>query len=180
MRFVKQHIKVWMIIGVIFTINTVVMSSCKVSYSFSGASISPDIKTVSVLYFENRVQRGSTVNPSLSQDFTEALRDKMKSQTSLNLVEEDGDVQFEGEFTTYKIAPLAITGNQAAALNRFTVTVRVKFTNQIDPKQDFDTSFSRYEDYPSTQNFEDVEQDLLEKIIADLTEDVFNRAFVNW
>ena len=157
-----------------------VPGACKVSYSFSGASISPDVKTVSVLFFENRVERGSTVNPTLGQEFTDALRDKMKSQTNLTLVEEGGDVQFEGEFTTYRVQPQAITGNQAAALNRFTVTVRVRFTNQIDPEQDFDTSFTRYEDYSSTQNFEDVEQGLLEKIIADLTEDIFNRAFVNW
>lgn len=166
----------WMMLVVVLLLP----GACKISYSFSGASISPDVKTVSVFYFDNRVQRGSTVNPTLSQEFTDALRDKMKSQTNLTLVGEDGDVQFEGEFTTYKVEPLAITGDQAAALNRFTVTVRVKFTNRIDPDQDFDTSFTRYEDYPSTQNFEDVEQDLLEKIIENLTEDIFNRAFVNW
>mgnify|MGYP000288811649 CR=1 FL=1 len=166
--------------GILVAAVAILLGSCKISYSFSGASISPEVKTVSVFYFENHVQRGSTVNPTLSQEFTDALRDKMKSQTNLTLTSEGGDVQFEGEFTTYKVAPLAITGDQAAALNRFTVTVRVKFTNQVNPDQNFDTSFTRYEDYPSTQNFEDVEQNLLEKIIEDLTEDIFNRAFVNW
>ncbi len=154
--------------------------SCKVTYSFSGASISPDVKTVSVGFFPNRVQRGSTVNPALGQIFTEAIKDKIISQTSLQMLENGGDVEFSGEITGYQITPVAITGKQTAGLNRFTVTVHVKFSNNVDSKQDFDTSFSRYEDYPSTQDFSSVEDDLIKKIVENLTEDIFNKAFVNW
>ncbi len=157
-----------------------VTTACKVTYSFSGASISPEVKTVTVDFFPNRVQRGSTVNPALGQIFTEALKDKIISQTSLQMVESGGDVEFSGEITGYNVSPVAITGNETAGLNRFTITIHVKFTNNIDPEQDFDASFSRYEDYPSTQDFSAVEEDLIKKNVENLTEDIFNRAFVNW
>jgi len=156
------------------------LPSCKVSYSFSGASLSPEVKTCNVEYFPNRVQRGSTVNPMLSQYFTEALKNKILAQTSLTLTDGDADVEFSGEITAYSVKPTAITGNETAGLNRFTITIHVRFTNNVDPDQSFDASFSRYEDYPSTQDFSAVENDLVEKNVRNLVEDIFNKAFVNW
>ena len=82
------------------------IEGCKVSYSFSGASISPEVKSVTVKYFPNRAR---IVNPALSQEFTDALMDKIKAQTNLFFVE-DGDVSFEGEITDYKTSYLAVTG----------------------------------------------------------------------
>jgi hypothetical protein len=157
-----------------------VSPSCKVSYSFSGASLSPEVKTCNVEYFPNRVQHGSTVNPMLSQYFTEALKNKIIAQTSLTLTDGDADVVFSGEITSYQVSPVAITGNETAGLNRFTITIHVRFTNNVDPDQSFDASFSRYEDYPSTEDFSSVENDLVEKNVRNLVEDIFNKAFVNW
>jgi hypothetical protein len=154
------------------------LSGCKISYSFTGASISPEVKTISVQYFPNR-SRG-VVNPSLSQDFTDALKDKFKVQTSLEFVNDIGDVNFEGEITDYRIQPMAITGTERAALTRFTINIRVKYSNVIDPEGNFDESFSRYEDYESSLDFSSVEVELVDKIINQITEDVFNKAFVNW
>ncbi len=157
-----------------------ILEACKVTYSFSGASISPEVKTCNVQYFPTRVKAGSTVNPTLSQYFTEALKNKIIAQTSLTLTDGDADVEFSGEITDYRVAPVAITGNETAGLNRFTITVHVRFVNNVDPDQSFDATFSRYEDYPSTQDFSMVEQDLLEKNVKNLVEDIFNKAFVNW
>jgi hypothetical protein len=157
-----------------------VLPSCKVSYSFTGASLSPEVKTCNVEYFPNRVQHGSTVNPQLSQFFTEALKNKIIAQTSLTLTDGDADVEFSGEITAYQVSPVAITGNETAGLNRFTITIHVRFNNNVDPDQSFDASFSRYEDYPSTQDFSSVENDLVEKNVRNLVEDIFNKAFVNW
>ncbi len=159
---------------------TLLLQGCKVSYSFSGASLSPEVKTCNVEYFPNRVKHGSTVNPTLSQYFTEAMKNKILAQTSLTLTDGDADVEFSGEITEYRVAPVAITGNETAGLNRFTITVHVRFTNNVDPDQSFDSSFSRYEDYPSTQDFSSVENDLVEKNVRNLVEDIFNKAFVNW
>lgn len=157
------------------------LNGCKINYSFSGANISPEIKTVSVQFFPNRVTpENGFVNPNFSQTFTDALKDKIKAQTNLNFETNLGDVNFEGEVTRYEAEPLAVTGHEVAELNRFTITVRVKYTNTVNPDDSFDTRFTRYEDYESAKDLQSVEQDLSEKILEQLTEDIFNQAFVNW
>jgi len=153
------------------------LDGCKVSYSFSGASISPDVKTISIQYFQNRA---NLVQPGLSQYLTDALIDKCKAQTNLGLVNGLGDVNFEGEITDYNTKPLTVAADAQAATNRFTITVRVKFTNAIQPDLSYEQSFSRYEDYDSNKNLSDVEKDLSDKIVELLIEDIFNKAFVNW
>lgn len=154
---------------------------CKISYSFSGASISPDVKTISVQFFPNRADlNGGVIRAGFDQEFTDALKDKFKAQTGLEFVNDIGDVNFEGEITGYSTAPIAITGNEVAALNRFSVSIRVKYNNALQPDQNFDNVFTRYEDYDSSRDLSEVENDLLENIMEQITEDVFNKAFVNW
>lgn len=155
----------------------VYFTSCSVNYSFTGASFSPDMKTVAIQAFPNRAP---IFQPILSQEFTETLKDKFSSQTSLSLTNGVGDLNFEGEIREYKVEPLAIQQNQTASLNRLTIVVRVKFTNSKNPKQDFDTSFSRYEDYESTKSLDSVEKELIKQIVKQLVDDVFNRSVVNW
>ncbi len=152
-------------------------SGCKITYSMSGASISPDVKTISVQYFENRA---NLVQPGLSRYITDELMDKCRAQTSLKFVSEAGDVSFEGEITDYKTAPLTVSGEARAAMNRFTIAVRVKFTNVIDPDFSYEQTFSRNEDYDSSKELSQVEDELTEKIVEQLIEDIFNAAFVNW
>ena len=146
-------------------------------YSFSGASIPAEAKTVSVDYFPNHAQ---LVNPMLSNIFTNALRDAMTNQTTLDMVESGGDIAFEGEITDYKTMPVAITSGQTAAMNRLTITVNVRFSNRIDETKDFEQSFSRYEDYPSDQDLNAVQEALTTTITEQLVEDIFNKALVNW
>ena len=145
-------------------------------YSFSGASIPAEAKTVSVDYFPNHAQ---LVNPLLSNNLTNALRDAMNNQTTLDMVESGGDLSFEGEITDYKTSPVAITG-QTAAMNRLTITVKVRFSNRIDETKDFEQTFSRYEDYPSNQELISVQESLTATIVEQLVEDIFNKALVNW
>ena len=145
-------------------------------YSFSGASIPAEAKTVSVDYFPNHAQ---LVNPMLSNNLTNALRDAMTNQTTLDMVESGGDLAYEGEITDYRTNPVAITG-QTAAMNRLTITVKVRFSNRIDDSKDFEQTFSRYEDYPSNQDLNSVQESLTATIIDQLVEDIFNKALVNW
>lgn len=151
--------------------------SCKVKYSMSGVSIDPRIKTVSVQYFPNRAP---VVQAQLSQMFTDALKDKIQGQTSLQLVNGLGDIDFSGEIRNYDTRPMAISGNETAALNRFTIGVRVKYTDNINPDKGFDSQFSKYEDYSSSRNLSEVEDELMQLIVDQLIEDIFNKAFVNW
>jgi hypothetical protein len=159
----------------LFGILLVVNGGCGI-YSFSGAS-TEGLKSVSIQYFQNRA---SLVQPGLSQILTDALNDKCKAQTSLNIINGLGDANFEGEISDYNTKPLTVSADATAAMNRFTITVKVKFTNSVDSEKSFEQSFSRYEDYPSTSDLSDVEGELSEKIIEMIVEDIFNRAFVNW
>jgi len=154
-----------------------ILTGCSVKYSFSGVNISPEVQSYSVDYFQNRAP---LVQAQLSNVFTEALQDKIQSNTNLDLANQGGDVQFTGEITGYATRPTAITGSETAARNRLTITVRVKYTNAIEPELDYDTSFSRYEDYDASQDLSSVENELIELIVENLVEDIFNRAFVSW
>jgi len=162
---------------VTFILLTGLFNSCKIGYSFTGANISPAVKTFSVYYFPNRAR---LVNPTLSQSFTEAMREKLQRQTSLNELAEDGDLIFEGQITGYEVRPMSIQKEDMAALNRLTISVRVKYTNNIDPDQSIDRTFSAYEDFDSASTLTDVEDGLVPEIITKLTEDIFNATLANW
>ena len=154
------------------------LTGCKITYSFTGASISPLVKTVSIQYFQNRAP---LVQPGLSQYITDALIDKCRAQTNLKFITGViGDVNFEGEINEYNTRPLTVAADARAAMNRFTISVKVKFTNAIEPDLSFDQAFSRYEDYDSNLDLSQVEKDLSDKIIEMIVEDIFNKAFVNW
>jgi len=158
-------------LGIIF----IVQGGCGI-YSFSGAS-TEGLNSVSVQYFQNRA---SLVQPGLSQNLTDALIDKCKAQTNLKVINGLGDANFEGEIADYNTKPLTVSADATAAMNRFTITVKVKFTNAVDPDLSFEQSFSRYEDYNSSLDLSQVEAELSENIIEMIVEDIFNRAFVNW
>jgi hypothetical protein len=143
----------------------------------TGASIAPDVKTVSVQYFVNRAPLGIA---NLEQYFTDELKDKFKSQTTLTVVTDGGHLDFSGEITKYFMRPMAITGDEIAAQNRLTITVHVKFTNEIEPQYNFDQDFTQYADYNSDQDLSSVEQGLMEDIVEKLIEDIFNQSVVNW
>jgi hypothetical protein len=154
------------------------LNSCRMSYSFTGASISPDVKTVSIQFFANNA---SLVVPTLSRVFTDALKDYFTSQTNLVLVDRTGDLNLEGSITGYAVQPVAIQGNETAAMNRLTISVTVKFTNKKNEKQNFENKvFSRYQDYPSSQNLSAVQDQLIKLIDDQLISDIFNQAVVNW
>jgi hypothetical protein len=167
----------WVLMGSFAISFCTVLTGCKVTYSFSGVNISPEVQTYSVDYFPNRAP---IVQAQLSQLFTDALMDKIQANTSLDLSNDGGDVHFSGEITNYETRPTAITSQETAARNRLTITVRVSYTNLLEPDLDYDTSFSRYEDYDASQNLTDVENELIELIVENLIEDIFNRAFVSW
>ena len=152
-------------------------ASCSGGYSFTGASIPPDAKTISVKAFPNYA---STVNPQLSQKLTDQLRDMFSSQTSLSVVPRDGDLQLSGEITGYATRASALSSGDEVSMNRLTITIKVRFTNQYDPDADFEQSFSRYKDYNASLNFSSVEQGLVAEIVTELCEDIFNKAVVNW
>ncbi len=160
-----------------FIVFSLFAASCTVSYSLTGANISPLVKTMSIQTFQNRA---NLVQPGLNNTITNALIDKCKAQTKLNLIGGVGDVNFEGEITDYNTRPLTVGGDERAAMNRFTITVKVKFTNSVEPDFSYEKSFSRYQDYNSSNDLSQVEKTLVDVIVQLLVEDIFNEAFVKW
>lgn len=154
-----------------------VLAGCKVKYSLSGATIPPEAKTISVGFFVNNTTLGA---PSLSQRFTEKLRDMVSSQTNLALVRQNGDLQFEGYIADYNVAPVAIQSTDLAGLNRLTISVSVKYSNRFDVGKNFEQTFTRFADFKATESITAKEAELVQEIFRQITEDVFNRAFNNW
>ncbi|MBC7863070.1 MAG: LptE family protein [Bacteroidia bacterium] len=153
------------------------MTRCKAKYSLNGSTIPVEAKTISVLFFTNQAP---LAGPTLAQKFTEKLRDVVSSQTNLALKQNAGDLNFEGYISEYSVAPVAIQNGDAAALNRLTITVVVKYTNKFDKSKDFDQSFTRFSDFKATETLSSVENAKIEDINKQLTEDIFNKAFNNW
>ncbi len=155
------------------------LTACGI-YSFTGGSISAGMKTVSVLVFENTAP---LVNPNLSQAFTESLKERIRSQTSLSFLRTDGEANFQGRITDYNMQPVAIQANEqvTAGLTRLSITVNVKYTNRLEADKSFEQSFTRFKDF-STQGapFSSQEPALIKDINQQLTEDIYNRAFANW
>lgn len=155
---------------------TFFLSACG-GYSFTGASISPDVKTITIYYFENFAP---LFQPNLSQVFTEKLKDIFIVQTSLTLVPENGDLVFEGTIIDYSVRPINIMQGDQAAQNRLTISVKVSYTNNVDPESDFEQVFTRFADFDANQELNQIEDQLMQQITTELAEDIFNKALVNW
>lgn len=156
---------------------TLSVCSCGI-YSFSGASIQPDINTITIGYFEYRAMK---VNPSLSNELTEAIRTRFRRMTRLEQVDTDGDLEITGEVTGYTVAASAVAAGDVASKNRLTITVKVSFTNRKYPEDNFeDKNFSGYADYDSTLSLDAVEAGLTTEIVDKLVEDIFNATVAQW
>lgn len=152
------------------------LSACGI-YSFTGTSIQPDVKTITINYFDYKALK---VNPTLSNDLTEALKDQFRKLTRLEQVDMDGDLEISGEVTGYDVRAAAITADEVAAQNRLTVSVKINFENWKYPEDNLEQSFSAYEDYDSMQSLEAVESTLCESIVKKLIEDIFNATVAQW
>ena len=155
---------------------TILFSGCGV-YSFTGASVPAGAKTVSVQYFPNKAQ---LVEPILSPTFTNRLLDIFTTQTTLEMVETNGDIAIDGEIISYKTTPVAIQADQTAAMNRLTIVVNVRFVNKLEPEKDFEQKFSQFLEYPSDSDLNSVSAELISAINEMLATDIFNKAVVNW
>ena len=150
--------------------------SCGI-YSFSGTSIQPDVKSLSVEYFENKALK---VNPSLSSSLSDALIEKYRKLTPLDILSDMGDMNVAGEIINYDTKPMAVTKDEQASQNRLTIVVKIYFTNKLHPEEDFEKTFSAYADYDANEMLDAVEETLCEEIIEKLVEDIFNATVANW
>lgn len=150
-------------------------SGCGI-YSFTGASVSPGIKTVTINNFPNE---SSLVIPVLRQNFVDELKDKFVSNTNLSLVDLEGDLEFSGSIVDTRVQPSVSGGNDQAQKNRLTIRIRVEYYNKVD-EESWTEEFSHFEDFDSTAKLSDVEEELTNQIVDVLVQKVFNKALVDW
>ncbi len=154
-----------------------IVHSCGI-YSFTGTSIQPDVKTVTINYFDYLAPK---VNPNLSNMLTEGMQDKFLKLTKLEQVDIDGDMELTGAVTGYDVRAAAVTANEQVAQSRLTVTVKVDFINRKYPEESIEgKSFSAYQDFDATLSIDAVEATLCEDIVEQLCEDIFNGTVANW
>jgi hypothetical protein len=155
-----------------------ILQSCSVKYSLTGASISPETTSFQVNYFQNNAP---LIEPGIERDFTNKLIDPLINQTSLELVKSNGDLVYEGEIVEYRISPTTATSDNRAAQNRLTVGVNVRFYDIKDPDADFEKRFSFYYDYPASVQLIGSQKDTaMEEIFERITQDVFNASLAKW
>ena len=155
--------------------------SCGI-YSFTGASIPPGVTTFQVNFFENQAgnRPGSTVEPGLDNDFTNALQDLIMNQTNLNLVSQDGQLIYEGEITEYSVTPMSATSQNTAAQNRLKMTVDFRFFNIQKEEDDFNKKYSFFYDFPAELQVYDVVDSAHKEIFDRITQDIFNDTLAKW
>lgn len=166
------------ILYLLFVALLVSISGCKV-YSFTGASLPADVKTVTVEQLRNSASNAPAL---LNQTITDALKNKLITEASLRQVTYDGDVVFKGAVTGYSFSAQAPTAQLQSGVNRLTITVQVSYENKKYPKDSWKQpeTFSRYSDAPGTANLSDVQDALIKDIVKQLMDDIFNKAFVKW
>lgn len=148
------------------------------SYKLTGTSIPPGMKTITVDFFENVAP---LIVPTLSQSFTEELKNRIRTQSKLNIIRDNADGRFEGRITDYSFTNVAVTANERANLVRLTITVSVKYTNELEPDQGFEQSFSQFEQFSlDNGSLQQQEPKIIPIVTKKLTEDIFNKAFENW
>ena len=151
--------------------------SCKVNYSVTGPPLPENIKTFSIDQFTNQASLGPS---TIGFTFTEKLRDLFQSQTKLELIPTSGDLSYEGTIVSYTIQPIALQGNQTASQNRLTISIKVNFINKHDDKKNFDQTFSRFADYSSSSDIGQVQNELIEEIFDQLTQDIYDKTLGDW
>ncbi len=153
--------------------------SCKI-YSFKDVSIPPEVKTIQIGFIENRARY---VDPQLSPQLTDKFKQKISNQTKLTQVQGDADYDVSAFVAEYNVTTAGVS-NQAASINRLTVTVHLALKNRLNDQKlgtpDFETDITRNFDFPATSNLTDAEATLTPQIIQQMTDDMFNRLFSNW
>ena len=162
-------------------VGVILLGGCSISYQFSGTSIDyTQVRSISIKDFPNMAP---LVYGPLAQRFTDELKDKFVRQTKLQMLRENGTLDLEREITGYELTPQAVRedANRAlAALTRLTVTVRVRYTNRVNPDKDFEQSFSSYKEFENSRTIDQVQEQLCREIIDDLVNQIYNATVADW
>ncbi len=168
------------ILAAVFTlVFSLILNACTVSYKFNAGMIDyTKIKSISIADFPNMAE--GSMYPMLSQEFSEAVRDIFTRQTRLQILRTGGDMHLEGEITGYQLTPMAISADSYSSETKLTLTVKVRFSNNKQPEEDFEKSYSAFQTFSSNLMLNDVQGELLKAIITDISESIYNDTAGKW
>lgn len=157
---------------------TIAMNGCSISYKFNGASIDySKTRSISVADFPNNA---ALVYAPLSNNLSDAIRDIYQRQTRLEVLRRGGNLELEGEITGYTLTPMAVSADSYAAETKLTLTVRVRFTNNVAPEESFEKTYSAYQTFDSSRMLNDVQDELCNTMITEIAESIYNDTVAKW
>lgn len=162
----------------VFVAICIILRGCTISYKFNGASIDyAKIHTISIADFPNNA---ALVYPPLSNNLSEGIRNLYERQTRLQVGRRGGDLELEGEITGYQLSQAAVSADSYAAESRITMTVRVRFTNNVAPEESFDKTYTAYQTFDSNKMLNDVQEELCNIMITEIAENIYNDTVAKW
>ena len=165
--------RILMLIAIILLCN-----ACTISYKFNGASIDySKVKTISVADFTNNA---ALVYPPLAVNLTDGIKDLYQRQTRLEQVRRGGNLELEGEITGYQLTPMAVSADTYAAETKLTITIKVRFTNNVAPEESFEKTYSAYQTFDASQMLSDVQDELCSTMITEIAEQIYNDTVAKW
>ena len=172
----KKNVNIFVaILGIVLIF---IMSGCVISYKFNGASIDySKTKTISIADFPNVA---ALVHPPLSNDLTDGIRDLFQRQTRLEQMRRGGNLEIEGEITGYQLTPMAVSADSYAAETKLTITVRVRFTNNVNPEESFEKTYTAYQTFDASQMLSDVQDELCSVMVQEIAELIYNDTVAKW
>lgn len=153
-------------------------TACTISYKFNAASI--DYTKISTITINDFPNQAAMVYPPLAQVFTENMKDLYNRKTRLQQVNQNGDLELEGEITGYDLTPTAVKEDAWASQTRLNITVRVRYTNRKEDDKDFEQSFSAYREFDASRMLTDVQDELIREISEEIADQIFNATVANW
>lgn len=162
----------------VFFVLSLGLVSCSISYKFNGSSIDyTKTKTISIADFPNTAE---LVYPQFSQIFSEKLRDVYSRQTRLLLLQKGGDLHLEGEIVGYQLTPMSIGTDSYASQTKLTVTIKVRFSNNKSPEDDFEKTYSSFQVFNNDKLLNEVQQELVTLMTADIVDNIYNDTVAKW
>jgi hypothetical protein len=157
---------------------TSLLSGCTISYKFNGASIDySKVKTISVADFTNNA---ALVYAPLATNLTDGIKDLYQRQTRLEQVRRGGNLELEGEITGYALSPMSVSADSYAAETKLTITVKIRFTNNIAPEESFEKTYSAYQTFDASQMLSDVQDELCNTMITEIADQIYNDTVAKW
>ena len=163
---------------ILYSVFSILLTSCSISYKFNGANINyQTTHSISIADFPNNA---ALVNPTLSNNLSEGIRDLYQRQTRLQVLSKGGDLELEGEIVGYDLSQGAISADSYASESKLTIRVTVRFTNNINPEESFDKTYSAYQTFDASRLLTDVQDELCATMITEIAENIYNDTVAKW